>query len=288
MQLLEQVKLWAHSTIQGYASFLHCQTSMFWMVNSSVEVALNLPNKIHDIFVADITRCYESIPLEGPDNLPEAVAHIIRIGFAQAKSAHTRATPLIWVRVNDDGQIVRACWDTCCPAYGTWLSLSEPQLINIHTWLMKSCHVTLGDRTWLQQLGIPMGFSCSPLWCNVYLLHYEINFIQRLARLGRSDLLGLFKHAFRYIDDLCWLNTINPQQFLDPEQQRTKDNPFWIYPLNVLEIKCEVNRYSADNPLRGLQANFMNIEISISDEQAQTFTTRKYDKRRSLPFQYTQ
>ena len=177
MQVLEQVKIWAHSLVQGYSRFLQCQTSMFWMVNSSVEVALNLPNQMHDIFVADITRCYESIPLEGPDNLPDDVVHIIRLGFAQAKIAHTRIVPLIWIQVNQEGQVTRASWGTCCPTYGTWFSLNEPQMVDIHTWLMKNCHVTLGDRTWIQKLGIPMGFSCSPLWCNVYLLHYEITFI---------------------------------------------------------------------------------------------------------------
>lgn len=202
MQVLEQVKQWANIKVQGYSRFLQCQTLLFWMVNSSVEVALNLLSKIHDIFVAFITRCYESIPFEGPDNLPKAVAHIIKLGFAQAKTDYTRAIPLIWMRISDDGQIAHASWETCCPTYRTWFSLNELQLINIHTWLMKSCHITFGDRTWIQQLGIPMGFSCSPLWCNIYLLYYEITFIQWLACLGRADLMNQFKYVFCYIDNL--------------------------------------------------------------------------------------
>ena len=63
MAVLEQVKDWAKSTMVGYKSFLQCSTSIFWLVNSSIEVALNLPEKIDDVFVADITRCYEAIPL---------------------------------------------------------------------------------------------------------------------------------------------------------------------------------------------------------------------------------
>ena len=288
MQVLVEVKKWAASTAQGYTRFLRCHTSLFWLIDSSIDVALNLPNEMHDIFVGDITRYYETIPLEGPDNLSDVVAHIIKLGFTQAKTAHSRATPLIWVRSHVDGHAARATWNTTCPSYGTWFSLNEDQLVRMHTWLMKNCHVMLGDRVWIQQLGIPIGFSCSPLWCNMYLLHYEITFIQRLTRLGRSDLLNLFQYAYRYIDDICWVHTYNPQRFLSPQQERSQDNPFWIYPLNVLEIKSEVCRYSTIDPLRGLQANFMNIELSITENEPSQYTLRKYDKRRSLPFQYTQ
>jgi len=288
MQILEEVKLWANTTVQGYAKFLRCHTSIFWMVNSSVEVALNLPAKMNDVFVADITRCYESIPLDGPDNLVDAVAHIIRLGFRQAKSKHPRATPMIWVRTDKDGNPMRAVWDTSRPSHGTWFPLDEAQIIGIHRWLMQNCYIALGDRVWKQTLGIPMGFSCSPLWCNLYLLLYEINFIQRLARLGRPDLMERFRYAFRYIDDLCWLNTGIPKEFLATTQERSVDNPFWIYPLEVLEIKCEVTKYSDNDPSRGILANFMNMEIAITDHLSGVYTTQKYDKRRTLPFEYTQ
>lgn len=288
MQILEQLKNWAEVTIAGYSSFLRCQSSIFWMINSSVEAALNLPEHLHDIFVADITRCYESIPLDGPDNIVDAIAHIIKIGFQQAKSKHPKATPKVWIRIDNSGQAARASWETSCPSYGTWFSLDEPQLCDLHRWLMQNCFVALGDRVWRQRLGIPMGFACSPLWCNLYLMHYEILFIQRLARLGRTDLLNKFQNAFRYIDDLCWLNVGNPMDFLSPLQERTRDNPYWIYPLNVLEIKPEVTQYSTLDPTRGISANFMNLQISITDDNSGTYTTQKFDKRRTLPFKYTQ
>jgi len=76
--------------------------------------------------------------------------------------------------------------------------------------------------------------------------------------------------------------------FLSPEQARSEENPYWIYPLNVLEIKNEVSQYSVGNPSRGIAANFMNIQISITDDQSMTYCTKKFDKRRSLPFAYTQ
>lgn len=133
-----------------------------------------------------------------------------------------------------------------------------------------------------------MGFSCSPLWCNLYLMSYEIKFIQRLAKLGRTDIMARFSHAFRYIDDLCWINVGNAQLFLDPTQPRTMNNPYWIYPLHILEIKTEVSNFSLANPSYGVTAHFMNVLMSISNEDSGVFTLQKYDKRRELPFTYTQ
>jgi len=97
-----------------------------------------------------------------------------------------------------------------------------------------------------------------------------------------------FVSAFRYIDDLCWINTARPMEFLSPEQERTDTNPYWIYPLNVLEIKCEVSKFSEQDPLKGIHANFMNFEIKVSEDEPSAYRVCKYDKRRALPFSYTQ
>jgi len=138
--------------------------------------------------------------------------------------------------------------------------------------------------------GIPMGFSCSPLWCNLYLMHYEIQFIQRLAKLGRKDIMSQFKNAYRYIDDLCWINTNNPYDFISPQQKRTLDNPYWIYPLEVLEIKHEIEKFVPHDLQRGIQTYFMNLNIEITrlDTDPLNFQLCKYDKKRSLSFKYTQ
>jgi len=100
MLILESVKLWAAELAQCYKQFLQVETSLFWLVNSSIEVALNMPNNISDIYVVDITRCFESFPLDGKENLPDAVAHLIRISFTQQKKCHPRSTPQIWIRID--------------------------------------------------------------------------------------------------------------------------------------------------------------------------------------------
>jgi len=237
--MLETVKQWASSTEDGYDNFLRTKTSMFWSIDSIMDATLNLPEKIHDIFVADITCCYESIPLQGPDNLLDAISYITRTTFRYCSKLHPRATTTMWVRIRMDGAPAAAKWATSQPSQANWISLNDQRLLQLHAWLMNHCFLTLGDRVWRQSKGIPMGFSCSPVWCTMYLLSYEMKFIQRLAKLGRSDIMSQFQTAFRYIDDLCLMNVGNPRSFFNPQQPREDTNAFWIYPLNILTIKEE-------------------------------------------------
>jgi hypothetical protein len=150
------------------------ETSFYWIIDSVLDATINLPEKIHDILVIDITRCYETIPLKGPDNLLLAVNFIVKIAFKQAASMHPRAVTSLWVRIDNNGLPANAKWATSRPSSANWFPISSNRLLELHDWLMSHCYVTLGDRVWRQCKGIPMGFSCSPVWCNMYLLSYEI------------------------------------------------------------------------------------------------------------------
>ena len=288
MSLLEEVKQWAKTTTNGYKNFLQVDTSIYWIIDSINDFCLNIPQKVHNIYVADITRCFETIPVNGHDTLFEAMEFITSLGVKNFKSKHPRSEPIIWFRTNEHGVTTRVVWASTCPAYGNWSQMSVTKFLTLHKWLTTNCYVRLGNQVWKQALGIPMGFSCSPLWCNLYLMSYEIKFIQRLASLGRTDIMTKFAHAFRYIDDLCWLNVGNAQVFLDPTQPRVMSNPYWIYPLHILDIKPEVSSFSNKDPTHGMIAHFMNVLVSISNEESGIFTMQKFDKRRDLPFAYTQ
>jgi hypothetical protein len=285
--ILESFKAWVVNTEKSYKRFLNVDTSILWIIDSVLDATLNLPTQISDIYVADISRCYEAILLKGPDNLLDALTYITNLA-KQAATTHPRAETSIWVRISNDGTPANAQWYTRKPNCSNWFPLIAIRLLDLHSWLLSNCHMMLGDRVWIQQTGIPMDFSCSPIWCNMYLLAYEARFIQRLARLGRKDLLTIFQTAFRYIDDLCFINVQNPRDFLSPSQIRSDNNPFWTYPLNVLEIKEETSTVDPLNQQRGLSAHFMNVEISVNTERNELYTFKKFDKRRALPFNYTQ
>lgn len=280
---------WCAKRIQTYRSIMGTETKNFWMIDSVIDLALNLPEMVNDVFVADIAQCYETIPLEGNDNLMSAISKLVSYAFQQKRIDHPRSLQTLWVRFDERKMVAStARWATHSPKDGLWIEFTEERLISLNRWLSSNCFVTLGDRVWQQISGIPMGFSCSPLWCNMYFLHYEINFIARLASLGRTDLMRRFRYSFRYIDDLCILNNGDVLQFLDPNAERVASNPFWIYPLGIVQIKSEIDRFSAMFPQRGTSAHFMNMQISVINEVNGEFRTHKFDKRRNLPFKYSQ
>ena len=157
----------------------------------------------------------------------------------------------------------------------------------MHSWLVNNCFKTLGDRVWKQVKDILMGFSCSLLWCNIYLMTYEVRFIQRLAKLSQRDLMTKFSHAFQYIDNIYWLNVGNLMDFLSPTQPRISSNPFWIYLLQVLEIKPEVMQYAWDDLQRSLATHFMNMHIEVNLAHPGSYSISRHDKGRALPFMYT-
>jgi hypothetical protein len=64
---------------------------MYWLINSIIDAILNLPTSMHDIFVADISRCYKTILLKRNDNLFQAISLIVPIAFKQAVQLHPKA-----------------------------------------------------------------------------------------------------------------------------------------------------------------------------------------------------
>ena len=95
--MIESFKAWAQTKEDNYKKFLKVHTNIYWIIDLIIDIALNLPMEIHDIYVANICRCYESIPLQDPDNLHEAILFVIACAFKQASLEHPRAITKIWV-----------------------------------------------------------------------------------------------------------------------------------------------------------------------------------------------
>lgn len=74
-------------------------------------------------------QCYESIPLIGEDNLPNAIAHLIKTGFSKQKHLHPRSNPTIWICLDAKGQAAKAIWASKHPYYGSWFSIDETRLM---------------------------------------------------------------------------------------------------------------------------------------------------------------
>lgn len=64
-----------------YKRFGKVNTTLYWIIDSVFDFVLNLPKQIFSLYVADITQCYKTIPLTGTDNLPDALAFLIKLAF---------------------------------------------------------------------------------------------------------------------------------------------------------------------------------------------------------------
>lgn len=203
--LIEEIREWGAQRTHAIHLVTRVKHNFIWMIDSVFEFVLNLPQEIYSMFVVDITQCYERIPLTEEDNLPEALSFITRKAF-QHHSSKSK-TQVCWVHINtNSGLADKAIWCHKRPGTTCWIEFTESWFIHLQNWLIQHCFIRLGDGVWRQQLGIPMGFSCSPLWCNLYFMAYVIRFLLLMASLNRYDLLQHFRFSFRYIDDLCILN----------------------------------------------------------------------------------
>lgn len=100
--------------------------------------------------------------------------------------------------------------------------------------------------------------------------------------------MNSFLFSYKYMDDLCVLNNENMLRFLQPDSRRTPNNAFWIYPLNVVEIKLELDKVHQDNSGRGITGHFLNVQLQVLDVQTSDFHSSKFDKRRNLLFKFQQ
>ena len=127
--ILESIKIWAKSTRKGYKNCVEVDTSLYWIIDSIMDAISNLLDKIHDILVADITCCYKSIPLNGPDNLLEAISFIIKIAFKQAGTIHPRVPTQLWVRVDTKGVLAVAKWTSSQGSATNWFQINYTCLL---------------------------------------------------------------------------------------------------------------------------------------------------------------
>ncbi|GBG76442.1 hypothetical protein CBR_g22190 [Chara braunii] len=269
----------------GLRSFHGIDTSIWWAIESVQDYCFNLPDKVFSVFSADITRCFETIPIDAsPDSLTAAVTFFVDIAF---KTASSKCLGMfVKCRARWDGSfacsVVKTRGDT--PS-STVFWLDPGEVIALTNWLVAHCFTTFGKQFWRQTSGIPMGLPCSPIWCTVYFFKYEYGLIMRLIDRKVAHFLPLFKHMSRYIDDLHAINNPFILKFLqDPPED--DDGIFALYPLHLIQIKnqTEVFELSPSGKIYGLKAQFLNVSIVVTSDSAGTFYTTKFDKRLALDF----
>ena len=127
-------------------------------------------------------------------------------------------------------------------------------------YLMESCYFTFGDRIFRQAIGIPMGCDPAPFMANLFLYHYESNWLKNLRKESLQK-ARRFSHTFRFIDDLLTINDDN--LFLESFKE--------IYPAE-LELNLESS---------GDRVTFLDLELI---NHGGHLDTKLFDKRDSFPF----
>ena len=62
------------------------------------------------------------------------------------------------------------------------------QFISRNVFLLNNCFSKFGNLYFNQIKGIPMGYSCSPIWCNLYLSWFEFEHIRKLSGLNKYEM----------------------------------------------------------------------------------------------------
>ena len=131
------------------------------------------------------------------------------------------------------------------------------------TFLIKNIYVTFGDEVYHQIIGIPMGSYCAPNVADLFLFHYEFEYISRKL-IMKDPVVRKLKFCGRYIDDLNIPNA-------DNEVINVVTNDIYPKELKIVDT----------NPSNEHKSTFLDLEITVVDN---SFSTKLYDKRRDFQF----
>ena len=156
--------------------------------------------------------------------------------------------------------------------------------------IVKHAYVQVGNNVYRQVNGIPMGASCSPRMCDMYLLSFEYDFFDRVITLFRvrgerfrrqratvREILRAFAQFRRFLDDVfsltqdprcCKALMSNTQTFRGVGGQHIHG----IYPTNFLPL----NNTSLPDTQQG---QFMDVEVRYSALGGGLVETKVYSKR---------
>ena len=223
----------------------------FWVINNSKPLVerlevINTRKKAKDISTFDFSTLYTKLP---HNDLLRVLNSQIDFAFDGGTSKHLGYTDnkVFWTRK---------------PKRNSRKSvMSRFQLKALIKHLITRTYFIVGNLIIRQSIGIPMGIDPAPFWANLYLYHYEHEYITHLMRTDKRR-ARKFVNACRFIDDECNIND-------DGEFSRSYHD---IYP-KELQLKCEH---------QGIKATFLELHVEIIENGI--FNYKLFDKRDDFPF----
>lgn len=75
------------------------ESFLYEVIDSMFDFSFNLTNHIFSLYIADITRYYETILLTGNDSLPNAINFLIWLAFWKHHTSKASEN-VVWVHIN--------------------------------------------------------------------------------------------------------------------------------------------------------------------------------------------
>jgi len=228
----------------------------FWSIDSLDIVPLNIditecrPNRQPSAF--DIEKCFECIPLFDSEH-----SLISRISVF---------LDLVW----EPDALLSSDWHPYKPGPKDecfWsseyadLSYDKARIIDLCKEVMNHAVVTVGNCAAKQTVGIPMGFSVSVMFLNLFMFTYEFEFTMRLVKNSRK-LAQCTNEFFRYVDDLGNFSDKDIRPYLKKMHSKPTDWS-WIYPMapwGPLSITDQTERSESKTCVTYLNLEFVLIK----------------------------
>ena len=221
--------------------------NLYWSIKNSSDVLKKLQNnnfQASTISTYDFSTLYTTLP---HDLIKEKLVNLIQKTFAREGTSFLACN-------FDRAFFTNALVDN----YTMWTCREVCESLTL---LIDSIFVRFGNEVFRQVIGIPMGTNCAPLIADLFLYHYEREFMLKLSKDTQADVIEAFNNTSRYLDDI--LNFDNP--FFD---NMIKD----IYPNELLLNKANTS---------DLEADFLDLHLSITNNSV---STKIYDKRDDFAF----
>ena len=267
------------------AAFTGASTQTCIVVQNSQQVVLNLPARIESDLCADITKCFENIPIgDEPDGLPKALRWAVNMAFQHVAGVRGQAQVLAMDPTRPPYQVT---WQHIRSRAGSdsKVYLDRQQTLQLLAATIQNAYVTAAGATYRQTKGIPMGADYSPDACNLYFMSYEHNAVQRMCRLAadvecRKQLCREWRYCFRMMDDIRLVNAPTLAGFLkNPVAPGNVNSIGWIYP------PCVGIDVTFDITTRGGGGSTQYLDMLTHVQGDGTYIIEMFDKQKKLPFE---
>ena len=266
------------STVRTHCVDLqHEHGAKFWWAIDSLDIVpcnIDLTTRsTRQLSAYDLDKCFESIPLlDGEHSLMKHVEFFVDLAFRHGDGEYLSA------QLRYDGVPARECYWTDSPDQYRQVQYSASDVINLVKTMIQMTYITVGLTAALQHLGIPMGYSASVILLNIYAFKPEYLFTWRLVRM-QPELAHNTLELYRYVDDLGNFSDLDLRPYLDPGQQPSEQNPFWIYPLTPLgplSMSDQTDRQTLHTEVIYLNMRFVLTGGVLTYEWYQKHTTYKF------------